>query len=416
MRILYTICGSISAYKSYDIVRALVNEGNEVKVILTKGALEFIKPQTFLYLGAQDIYTHEDDFQNPKNFNQYSKEGNILHINLARWCEKLVIAPASANTIANLSMGKATDLVSTLFLALEPHKPVLIFPAMNTQMLQHTLVQENLDVLTRLKKVNQVQIMPTQSGELACGEIGQGKLLETEKIIDLIDTFTLPMENRKKILIVTGASISPVDSVRYLTNPSSGVTGYYLAKEGLKRGHQVTLLAGKYSTEKVKNFIGLRNFKLQNFTSTSHLKNIVESEIQEHDAYLSPAAIGDIEFKMSEVKLKKSALEDSLPILKAPDILKEVINNNSNKYIVGFAAESELSEKLLLTKYEQKPVNLLIGTKVSNGLETQNFEGFQKMNANYAIVKKSEIEYKESWSKIDLAKYILNSMEEHYAH
>lgn len=414
MRLVYTVCGSISAYKSYDIVRSLVNNGNQVKVILTKGALQFIKPQTFRYLGALEVYGHDDDFNFPKT----AEDSNVLHIELARWCQKLIIAPASANTIANLSMGAANDLLSSVFLALEDHKPVLIFPAMNTQMLQHKLVQENMSVIERLKKVSQVKIMPTKKGELACGEMGAGKLLDTDEIVDLIEaTKTKPKTNSKKLLIVTGATISPLDSVRYLTNPSSGLTGFHFAKQALARGHEVKVLAGKYATKKLDNLVAHESYQLERFTTTEQLKEIVAQQIDQYDAYLSPAAIGDIEFTFSEEKIKKSQFQESIPFKVGADILKAVVENYSHKFIVGFAAESHLTDKVLLEKWNSKPVNILVGTKVSNGLENaQKEEGFSRPSADYAIMMDGEIQRHQDWKKEDMVSFVLNQLEEHNAH
>lgn len=166
MKILLGISGSISAYKSIDIARGLVKNGHEVKVVLTAGALKFVVPEVFTYLGVSDVYHAQEDFEHK----------NVLHVDLARWCDTFLIAPLSANTLSRLARGEASDLLSSIFLALEPHKNVLIFPAMNTNMLYHPFTQENLKAVEKIKTLPNVHVFPTDSGILACEEVGEGKL------------------------------------------------------------------------------------------------------------------------------------------------------------------------------------------------------------------------------------------------
>ena len=164
MNILLAVTGSISAYKAYDLLRLLIKDGHTVKIILSSGAQKFIKKETFKYLGAESVHTSSDDF---------SGEYKILHIELADWADRFVIAPTSANTIAKLSNASADDLTSSVFLAFDSQKPIFIFPAMNTKMLTHPFLQENLE---KLKKLKNIFLGQTQFGELACNHIGEGKL------------------------------------------------------------------------------------------------------------------------------------------------------------------------------------------------------------------------------------------------
>ncbi len=145
MNILLAVSGSISAYKTIDLARGLVKLGHEVKVVLTAGAMEFIVPKLFTYLGVKDVYTAQEDFQHK----------NVLHVDLARWCDILVIAPTSANTLSRLARGEASDLLTSIFLAIEPHKPIALFPAMNTNMLHHPFTKQNMDDLKKLKTLSQ---------------------------------------------------------------------------------------------------------------------------------------------------------------------------------------------------------------------------------------------------------------------
>jgi phosphopantothenoylcysteine decarboxylase/phosphopantothenate--cysteine ligase len=182
MNITLGVTGSISAYKSIELLRLLIKEDHEVKVVLTKGALKFVRPELFSYLGASDVFSPEDDFSFPHK-STTALAGNVLHVELAKWSEKLVIAPLSANSLSNLINANAGDLLSSLFLAWEKQKPILVFPAMNTHMYHHPFVQKNLRQLGELENLF---LGPTQVGELACGDTGEGKLLETDKIFQLI--------------------------------------------------------------------------------------------------------------------------------------------------------------------------------------------------------------------------------------
>jgi phosphopantothenoylcysteine decarboxylase/phosphopantothenate--cysteine ligase len=254
MRILLGVSGSISAYKALDIARGLFKNGHEVKVILTNGALKFVIPEVFTYLGVQDVYKSQDDFTHK----------NVLHVDLARWCDVFVVAPASANTLSKLAQGRADDLLSSVFLALEPHKNVLLFPAMNSVMLAHPFTQQNIDDIKKLRTLNNLFVSPTDAGILACEEVGLGKLPSVEEIIEMIPTMIKPLKSpeQKTILATTGATIVPLDPVRYLTNSSSGITGFYLAEAALKEGHKVVMIAGAHSTAKLNLFSKHPNFRL----------------------------------------------------------------------------------------------------------------------------------------------------------
>ena len=287
--ILLAVCGSISAYRSIDIARGLVNEGHNVRVILSFGAEKFVVKNVYRYLGVEKVYGHQDDFDPDAG-------QNILHIELSRWCDRFVVVPLSANTLAKLAQGIADDLLTTIFLALEESCPKIMFPAMNTKMLHNPLVVKNMKILRDLKNIF---IHPPAFGELACGEQGEGKLPETEKIVEIIPIINLKTDNKKKVLIASGATLAPLDSVRYLTNPSSGITGYYLAKEAIRRGYETVVVSGIQSTKKIDFFKDLSDCCIYKITTSLEAFDIIKKEIKDADIYLSPAAIGDIEFSMS---------------------------------------------------------------------------------------------------------------------
>jgi phosphopantothenoylcysteine decarboxylase / phosphopantothenate---cysteine ligase len=282
-------------------------------------------------------------------------------------------------------------------------------------MLTHPLVQKNLTIL---KNLQNIVIFPTQTGLLACGDFGEGKLLEVEHIFDLITSSPLRNNNNQKnILIATGATISPLDPVRFLTNPSSGITGFFLAKEALQRGYKVTVLAGKYSTKRLDNLIGHPNYSIERIVTTSDLLIKVKQHFNSADIYISPAAISDISFFPQNEKIKKTALKNSIPLQRADDILKYTLSiKRKEQKIIGFAAETNLSEETLKTKWLEKPVDLLVGTKVNNGVveDPENpqvfptLQGFEQLDANYVLFNGKSIEFEGHLSKSNLAKEILN--------
>lgn len=382
MKILLGVCGSISAYKSLDIARGLVNQGHQVKVILTHGAQKFVVPEVFTYLGVEDVYLPEDDF----------KFKNVLHIDLTRWCDSLVIAPLSANTLSRLVHGAASDLLSSVFLAIEPSKTIAVFPAMNSLMLKHPFVEENFLELKKLKTLNNVFVSETNSGVLACNEVGSGKLPDVSEIIELIPTLKAPFNKsleRKKVVISTGATLSPLDPVRYLTNSSSGITGYHLAVAALKKGYEVSVIAGKNAVVKLDLLVKHPNYTLTRITTVNEMHQAVHRELKNAHAYLSAAAISDVDFETSPEKMKKESLGDSLKIKKSIDVLKTVIEAKIPQLkIVGFAAETDLSDTVLLKKYNSKPVDLLVGTAVNNGLMGDvKIQGFNEEYADYRFVE-----------------------------
>jgi len=405
MNILLSVCGSISAYKSIDIARGLLKEGHQVRVILTKGAEKFVVPQVFKYLGVEEVYRHDDDFKYPE---KVSDPGTVLHIELAKWAEKFVVAPLSANTLANLANGNANDLLTTVFLALSSETTTVLYPAMNPNMLTNPMVEHNFKKLQDI--FPNLLIMPTEQGELACGDIGFGKLPQVEKIVATLPYLNSTLDG-KNILITTGPTKAPLDSVRFLTNSSSGITGFHLALEAIFRGHLVTLVAGEGSTDKLNFLKDLPGVTLEKVSTTEEMKETVLNYFPKSDVYISAAAISDIEFTPRDVKLKKSSLRDSLPIKKSPDVLKTVMEIRENQKFVGFAAEVNLTERVLREKWERKPVELLIGTEVNNGLVNKvKLKGFKNEEADYKFFKDGKVSFGGPLSKKQLAINILDEI------
>lgn len=399
MNILLGVSGSIAAYKTYDLVRSLYKQGHKVKVVLTKGALEFIHSKTFLYLGAEDVYLPHNDFS-PKE-----TESKVLHVELSNWADRIVIAPASANTISSLAQGMANDLLQSILLV-SWEKEILLFPAMNSRMLSNPLTEKNIKKLSLLPKI---QVFGTKSGTLVCDEEGEGKLLDLDKIIDVIN-YSNFHPNNKSVLITTGASKAHLDPVRYLTNPSSGKTGYEISTELLKSGFSVTLLAGKNSVKEIENLTALKDFELVYFDTNLEIKEFLDHRFNEFDFYISSAALTDIEFDFSKNKLKKNSLHHYLKANKAIDCLAHALSIKDKQKIIGFAAETNLSDEMINEKMKRKPVDLLVANPVNSGAHQETQKGFQTHTNDYLITDGAE-SYSNSLSKKELAQRLARWMD-----
>jgi phosphopantothenoylcysteine decarboxylase/phosphopantothenate--cysteine ligase len=404
MNILLGITGSIASYKSFDVARLLVKNGHQVKVILTKGSLEFIKPETFRYIGVEAVYLPQDDFRP----NHLSFGSTVLHIELVKWADKLIIAPASANTLSRFATGITNDLLTSVFLAIGK-KPVVLFPAMNTEMWNNPRIKEQV---LKLNSLPCVGIINPSSGLLACGDIGAGKFPEVSSVVDLIETFTPDLKKNKKIIITAGATASPLDPVRYITNPSSGKMGLSVAKAFLSAGYEVLVLAGHQCTQEVENLEGHPHFNLLKTPTTALMKDAAVKFFPGSDLYISTGAIADIEFDPSEIKLKKETMGSSLPFKQAADILKEILNLKKHQKVISFAAETETTREVFMEKMNRKPVDLMIGNKVSNGLiGSAHVEGFQKNEGEYFFVRQNSIEGPVKLSKDQLGERLVKWFE-----
>jgi phosphopantothenoylcysteine decarboxylase/phosphopantothenate--cysteine ligase len=380
MKCILAVSGSIASYKAYDVARGLVKNGHEVKVVLTQGSLEFIRPETFRYLGVSDVFLPQDDFTT-KNL---PVGKTVLHIELAKWADKLVVAPLSANTLGRLNLGLNNDLLGSLFLAFGK-KPILLFPAMNTQMLNQERVQKHLSELASLSHIT---VISPASGLLACGDIGNGKFPEVQAVIDLIETVDPTKKLQTHILITAGATAAPLDPVRFLTNPSTGKMGLSVAKAFLKQGHKVTVLAGHQCSTDVFFLEGHPQFKLIKTPTTSLMKAAAINFFPSSDLYISTGAIADIEFDVANDKMKKENLTTALPFHQAPDILQEILKiKKPHQKVISFAAETQTTKQIFQEKMQRKPVDLMIGNKVSNGLVGQEeIQGFQKNDGEYFFI------------------------------
>jgi len=402
MNIILAITGSISCYKMIDVAKTLKSRGFGVKVILSRSVAEFINPKIFAYFNIE-CYQYNEDFENIKDLND---DSSVNHISLARWCDKFVLAPATANKIAELSQGLCNDLMSSVYLSLDENKTKLIFPAMNTKMLDNTITQRNFESLSLQRNT---YIFPTEEGLLACGEKGKGKLLSHGDLCDLIES-TSSLNSKKKVVITAGATIAPIDTVRYITNPAKGGSAYLLAKKYLKEGYSVHVIKGKNVIASFKHLEKHPQYTSETVVTTEDLSRAVAKHYSSMDIYISPMAVSDIAVKMTDKKIKKKNLEP-IQITIANDVLKEVLDNKKKRcLVVGFAAESDLSEEVLNEKLKRKPVDLLVANKVNSGLGKGKAQGFGTREGTYVLRSKKEVSYMQDINKADLVEIIFEKV------
>lgn len=399
MKVLIGVSGSISAYRALDIVRGLSKVGHEVSVVLTNGALKFVKSETFYYLGARQVHLPSSDFERER--------AGVLHIDLAREHDLFVLAPASANMLAKLASGLADDTLSCLLLALRQDRDVLLFPSMNPDMWNAPAIVNAREKLN--KRHPNYHIFAPAGGEMACGEIGEGKLPSVDAILTAIECWPVLQKRRgRKTLITTGSTIAPMDPVRFITNPSSGKTGVALAKECLRQGDEVTLICGHGVGSQTDNLKILPHYREVRVQTTEELFETVQSEIESHDIFVSAGAPCDfVAPVISESKLKKEGNSLSFQFEKAPDVLSWVCQNYQGKILtVGFAAESDLSPEMLQAKWERKPTDYLVGTYVSGPWMKKDAAGFGTDEASY-LIRNKQGEYQSlQMSKQSLAALI----------
>lgn len=368
-KILLGVCGGVAAYKSVYLVRELTRLGADVKVVLTESAQKFITPLLMQAISANDVRSDLFDGQ---------AERAMGHIELARWADYLLIAPATANCIAKMAQGIADDLLSTLYLVSET--PVLICPAMNHSMWSHPATQANCTLL----KERGVILVGPEEGPQACGEFGLGRVSESDQIINalrLVEVNQILLG--KKVLITTGPTREFIDPVRYLSNCSSGKMGFALAQAALMAGAQVTLISGPTNIELLA---GITLIKVESAESMHDevMKHLVQGMI-----FIGTAAVADYKIAQpaTEKVKKKDHAEMTLKLTRNKDILAEVSLSGKASYVIGFAAETTDVIHYALEKLKNKNLDMIIANQVGHGL------GFES-DSNQAVVitKKEQIE------------------------
>lgn len=348
-KIVLAVTGSIAAYKSCELLRLLIKNGAQCTVILTANARRFITDLTFKALGAVDVIC--DDWNQP--------EHTIPHIDATRSADLLLIAPATANIIAKAANGIADDVLSAAILA--SHCPVVFAPAMNVNMWQHPATQRNL---AQLKQDGHIIVGPA-CGSQACGDIGNGRMLEPSDILQHLERFSTPkiLENCR-ILVTAGATYEPIDPVRGITNLSSGKQGFAIAKAACLAGADVTLIAGNTT---LPTPAGVRRIDV---LSAQQMYRAVMSEIANNEVFISVAAVADWRIaNPSEHKIKKDAEQiPSLYFEENPDILASVAALENAPYCVGFAAETDHLIENARAKIYKKRVPLIVANLVKDAL------------------------------------------------
>ena len=347
-KILLIICGGIAAYKSLEIIRLLKKSGVIIKTILTKSGAEFVTPLSITSLSQSKVY---QDLFNLEN------ETEMDHISLSRWADLILIAPATANTISKLANGNSDDLASTVTLA--SNKKIFIAPAMNVRMWEHQSTKENID---KLKTYNYKLIGP-EIGDMACGEYGEGKMSEPKEIVNVLDSYfkNLKINNKLKAIVTAGPTNEYIDTVRFITNKSSGKQGYEIAKSLSKKGFDTTLISGPTNLE-INNDINLIKVETAEEMFQATLNSLPA------DVAIFSAAVGDFKVKkISQMKIKKQN-KLNLELEKNVDILNYVSNHNSlrPKLVVGFAAETNDLGNYAKEKLNEKNCDWIIANDISN--------------------------------------------------
>jgi phosphopantothenoylcysteine decarboxylase / phosphopantothenate---cysteine ligase len=339
-RILLGLSGGIAAYKAAELTRLLTQAGAEVRVVMTAAACRFITPVTMQALSGNPVHT---DLWDP------SVPNNMAHIELSRGCDAIVVAPASADFLAKLAQGMCDDLLSTLCLAREC--PLLVAPAMNVQMWGNPATQRNLQQL----RVDGLGILGPASGDQACGEVGMGRMLEAEEIFEEIDACFQPkLLAGKRVLVTAGPTLELIDTVRGITNISSGKMGYAVARAARDAGATVTLVSGPTA------LTAPRGLERIDVSSAQEMYDAVMARVATADVFIGVAAVADYRPKEAKShKLKKGTGEMTLQLLPNPDILGTVAARRKAPFCVGFAAETENLEAYADAKRRRKKVPLL---------------------------------------------------------
>lgn len=343
--IILGVSGGIAAYKSVELLRLLVKQGANVRVMMTKNAQWFVGPLTFEALSSQPVCT--DLFE--KN-----DDASIRHIQWAEAADAVVIAPATANIIGKLSCGIADDALSTFILAVTC--PVIVCPSMNTHMFESRAVQRNLETL----RADGHFIIDPESGTLACGTTGPGRLPEPEDIVDRIANYLSTKDLKdKKILVTSGPTRESVDPVRFISNPSSGKMGFAVARAAEYRGGEVTLIAGP------THLPDPNNVKVIRIQTAREMAQAVFENMEDSDIIIKTAAVSDYRPKdPSTQKIKKEKGELVLYLERTQDILKEIGRRKMKQILVGFAAETENLEQHAETKRVEKNLDIIVGNIV----------------------------------------------------
>ncbi|MCC4833501.1 bifunctional phosphopantothenoylcysteine decarboxylase/phosphopantothenate--cysteine ligase CoaBC [Shewanella sp. 1_MG-2023] len=344
--VLLGIGGGIAAYKSADLIRRLKERGADVRVVMSQSAMEFITPLTIQALSGHPVAS---DLLDP------AAEAAMGHIELARWADVVIVAPATANLIARINAGMADELLTTTCLATEA--PVIVCPAMNQQMYRNQATQENLANVAR----KGITVWGPASGDQACGEVGPGRMQEPLAIAEQLVQFFGPKPlTGHKLLLTAGPTREPIDPVRYISNHSSGKMGFALATAATQMGAEVTLVTGPVN---LATPLGVTRINVE---SAQDMLDAVMDNVDNQDIFIGCAAVADYRIaEVAESKIKKSSENMQLALVRNPDILASVSALTKRPFTVGFAAETDNVEEYARGKLERKKLDLIAANDVS---------------------------------------------------
>lgn len=383
--ILLGITGGIAAYKACELVRLLMKAGASVRVIMSRGAAEFVTPLTLQTLSRNPVHT--DLFS-------LTQEAEVGHISLADRADLFVIAPSTANLIGKIAGGIADDLLTTTIMATKV--PVLLAPAMNCNMYENPIVQENMNKL----KGYGYNFIDSETGELACGYEGKGRMAEPGDIMEEIETILSPKDLKGERMVVTaGPTYEAIDPVRFIGNRSSGKMGYALARMALRRGAEVTLISGPSSLTPPR---GIRFISVE---SAEEMRKAVTVNLKDATIVIMAAAVADYRpNKAVSEKMKKGAGSISLDLEKTEDIISEIGRKKGKRFIIGFAAETDNLWANAKKKLKEKNLDLIIANNVKEpgagfGVDTNIVTIIGKNGVVEALPKMSKDEV--AWKVLD---------------
>jgi phosphopantothenoylcysteine decarboxylase/phosphopantothenate--cysteine ligase len=347
-KILLGVTGGIAAYKSAELVRLLIKVGAEVRVVMTPSACEFVQPLTYQALSGHRVYVDLFDAE---------ADSAMDHIELARWCDLMLIAPASADFLGKLTAGYADNLLLTLCLANK--KPVAVAPAMNQQMFANAATHDNIKQLLN----REVLIWGPAEGEQACGDVGPGRMLEPQQLLNYVEQLFAPGKlEGVNLLLTAGPTREAIDPVRYISNRSSGKMGYALAEAAIRQGASVSLVSGPVS------LAAPAGANLVSVESAQQMYAAVMEQVADNDLFIACAAVSDYRVdQAANHKLKKSTESMSLQLVPNTDILAAVSALEKRPFCVGFAAETQDLEKYALMKLERKKLDMIAANQVGDG-------------------------------------------------
>ena len=392
--IVLGVTGSIAAYKSADLVRKLKAAGAEVRVIMTRGATEFITPLTMQAVSGFPVHRDLLDEQ---------AEAGMGHIQLARWADAVLIAPASADCLARLVQGRGDDLLGAVCLA--SNAPLAVAPAMNQAMWADAATQENVAVLRK----RGVQIMGPGAGDLACGDVGPGRMLEPDELVTamhgLFETGALA---GVKVMVTAGPTQEDIDPVRFISNRSSGKMGYAIAAAAAEAGAEVLLISGPTHIEPPKRVTYVK------VRTAREMFEAVQMQVSAHQIFISAAAVADYRpIKVEASKIKKNSDNMELNLEKTDDILASVSALTNRPFVVGFAAETDDVEANALKKLAAKNLDMVAANKVGLDESGKPF-GFESDDNALTLYWYNGSEVLPQMSKSQLARMLVARVAQRY--